>query len=173
MGDEVTQTRPDGPRIQQIAEKILDAVRAASPMFNRLIVVTGAGRTGKTQSLRVVQEAMGAPLINLNLELSQRLLDLPGRQRAQRAVRLVQGIVEERGAGTVVLDNTELLFEPSLQLDPLRLILDLSRNVTVIMSWNGSSTDSEISYGRAGHPEHRRCPIRDYLVVSTDVGTQA
>jgi hypothetical protein len=40
-------------------------------------------------------------------------------------------------AGLVLLDNIELLFDVHLKQDPLRLLQGLSRNKTVVATWNG------------------------------------
>jgi hypothetical protein len=65
---------------------------------------------------------VGAPLINVNLELSRRMLDLTERQRELRLPRLLMEIVNDAAGDVVLLDNIEILLDVSLKQDPLRLL---------------------------------------------------
>jgi len=47
---------------------------------------------------------------------------------------------------TCCLDNTEILFNPILKQDPLRLLQRISRNRTVVATWLGNVTDSHLTY---------------------------
>ena len=92
----------------------------------------GAGKTG---ALKEVAERTGAPLVNVNLELSRCLLDLAERQRPRHVQHLLERIVAETGCDVALLDNIEFLFDVSLQQDPLRLLQYLSRRRTVVVAW--------------------------------------
>lgn len=58
----------------------------------------------------------------MNLEVSRLLFDLIERQRALQLPRLLGDPGEIRKAKVVLLDNSEILFGPSLRQDP-RLLL--------------------------------------------------
>jgi len=130
--------------------------------------VASAGR-GKTTALRDVHNRTGAPLVNVNLELSRRMLELTARQRALQLPRLLLEIVEKSDNELILLDNIEILFDVSLKQDPLRLLQGLSRNRTVVAAWNGSINNEQMTYATPDHPEYRRYPVRDFLVVSPEV----
>jgi len=70
---------------------------------------------------------------------------------------------------SVLLDNIEILFDVSLKQDPLRLLQGLSRNKTIIATWNGSITKDHMTYAAPDHLEYRRYPMRDFLVASPEV----
>jgi hypothetical protein len=67
----------------------------------------------------------------------------------------------------VVLDNIEILFDKDLKQDPLRLLQGISRNRSVVASWNGTVSGSKLLYAEAGHPEYRSYDLEDTLIVST------
>src|SRR5688572_16460659 len=96
--------------------------------YHRLLLVVGEGGSGKTRALREVAQRTGAPLINLSLELSGRLLELTQKQRALELPRVLDELVETAGGDLVLVDNTELLFEPSLHHDPVKLMQRLARH---------------------------------------------
>ena len=114
-------------------------VKQAAGLFHRLVLVVGPAGTGKTTVLRQLRDHSGAPLVNVNLELSRRMLDLTRRQRILRVSRLLQEITDRGGEEMVLLDNLEVLFDVSLRQDPLRLLQGLSRNRIVIAAWNGTT----------------------------------
>ena len=150
-----------------IFEDVSEKIEHARGLYHRLVLVVGRAGTGKTAALREVSERTGAPLVNTNLELSRRLLDLAERQRPRRTRRLLDQIIAGTASDVVLLDNTELLFDATLHQDPLRLLQGLSRSRTVVAAWNGSIDDCHLCYAEPGHPEHRRYAVDGALVVCT------
>jgi hypothetical protein len=108
------------------------------------------------------------PLVNVNLELSRRMLDLTERQRALQLPRLLSKVVNATESDVILLDNIEVLFDVSLKQDPLRLLQGLSRNKTVVAAWSGTIDGEHLVYGTPEHPEYRRYSSRDVLVVQPE-----
>ena len=127
-----------------------------------MVAPSGAG---KTAALREVAEQTNGRYINVNLELSRRLLDLPQRQWPIQAPRLLEGIVQGDREQVIFLDNVELLFDVSLKLHPLRCLQTLARQRTVVTAWNGTVTNGLLTYAAPDHPEYRRYPLANLLVV--------
>ena len=152
-----------------LTDRIIRKLEQVAEQYYRLVLVVAPTGGGKTSALQDVSERTGAPLINVNLELARRMLDLTERQRALQLAKLLSDIVAEAGNDVVLLDNIETLFDVSLKQDPLRLLQSLSRNRTVVAAWNGSIMDGLLTYAVPGHPEYRRYRIRDFLVVSPEV----
>ena len=148
-----------------LSETLNEQIEHAESLYHRLVLVVGGDGTGKTTALREVSAWIGAPLINVGLELSRRLLELTERQRPIRAPHLLEHIVNETASEVVLLDNIEILFDTTLRQDPLRLLKGLSRSRTVVVVWNGSMEDSHIHYAVPGHPEYRRSPVDGVLVA--------
>jgi hypothetical protein len=133
--------------------------------YYRLILVVGPIGSGKTPLLKELCRRHSAPYINVNLMLSQRLLDLTTKQRPLRVQQLLQGIVAEHAVDTVVLDNLELLFDPTLRQDPLALLQGLSRNRSIIAAWGGAYAGGTLTYAEPGHPEYQRYQEPDAMVI--------
>jgi hypothetical protein len=96
------------------------------------------------------------------------MLDLTSRQRALQLPRLLAEIVDASTADVVLLDNIEILFDVSLKQDPLRLLQGLSRNKTVVAAWSGTIDGEHMVYATPDHPEYKRYPLRDFLVVNPE-----
>ena len=179
----------------QAADAIAAAVRQAASLYHRLVLVVGPAGAGKTDALEAVRQRTGAPLVNLGLELSRRMLELTADQRPLQLRPVLAQLVEalDEGGGTVLLDNAhlghkhsrdaqldegglvlldniELLFDATLKQDPLHLLQGLSRNKTIVVAWTGALEDGKLRYAAAGHPEHRQYPARDLLAVPLQAG---
>ncbi|MEI7463686.1 MAG: BREX-3 system P-loop-containing protein BrxF, partial [Candidatus Taylorbacteria bacterium] len=115
--------------------------------------------------LQAIHTQTGARLINVNLEVSRQLLELSARQRSLQLPRLLSELVNEAPSEVVLLDNIEMLFDPSLMQDPLRLLQGLSRNKTLVVTWNGSVSKDHIAYAEPEHPEYKRYSTRDLIII--------
>ncbi len=165
----VTQHSADSLLVDQIRRLI----PKATEFYHQIILVVGPSGAGKSEALRWVSKRTGTPLVNINLELSRRLLDLTERQRKFQASRLVNELVAEATVqhgvkGTVILDNTEILFDVSLAIEPLQLLKDVSRNKTLIIAWRGRVDGDNLEYAYPGHNEYRCYPTGDLAIILAD-----
>jgi hypothetical protein len=154
---------------EPLADQVTRKIGQAAELYHRLLMVVAPAGAGKTSALHDVHERTGAPLINVNLEISRRMLDLTERQRALQLPRLLSEIVNPYQENVILLDNIEILFDISLRQDPLRLLQGLSRNKTVVAAWGGFIDKKHMVYATPDHPEYRRYPVRDFLVVSPEI----
>jgi len=153
---------------EPLADRVIRRIGQAAELYHRLVMLVAPAGAGKTAALQDVHKRTAAPLVNVNLELSRRMLDLTERQRALQLPRLLAEIVGASAADVILLDNIEVLFDVSLKQDPLRLLQGLSRNKTVVAAWGGSIDGAHMVYAMPDHPEYRRYPLRDFLVVSPE-----
>lgn len=156
-----------------LTQRIVDSMAVVKTSYHRLVILVGAGGSGKTTAMQQVRDAVDVPLINVNLELSKRLLDLTERQRSLRVPRLLDEIVRETGRDEILLDNNEILFDAHLEQDPLRVFQMLSRNRTVVVSWNGRTNAKSLFYATPDHPEFRQYPLTDMTVVVIEDTSQS
>jgi len=154
---------------EPLADQIIRKVKQAAELYHRLLLVVAPAGAGKTTALRDVLDRTGAPLVNVNLELSRRMLELTERQRALHLPPLLREIVGSGGGEMILLDNIEVIFDVGLKQDPLRLLQGLSRNKTVAAAWNGAIVEDYLTYAAPDHPEYRRYAMRDFLVASPEV----
>jgi len=136
-------------------EGLSDAVSQANSCVYRLVLLAGVAGSGKTRLLRQFCGEASASLVNVNRGLSQKLLDLPRHRRHRHVDRAFEELIDLRDQNVVGLDNLELLFDPSLHVDPLRLLQLNSRNRTLVASWNGVVSEGALTYATPDHPEYR------------------
>lgn len=156
---------------EPLSDKIMRKLKQLDELYHRLMIVVAPSGAGKTTALQDVRERTGASLVNVNLELSRLMLELTQRQRALQLPRLLREIVDKDADKMTLLDNTELLFDVGLKQDPLRLLQGLSRNKTVVASWNGTIYNNILTYAEPAHPEYKRYQVHDFLVTSPEIKT--
>lgn len=135
--------------------------------YYRLALVVGKAGSGKTALLRELSTRTGHPLINVNLQISERLLDYTIAERPRLVPRFLGEIVKEANSRVVLLDNLELLFDATLSLNPLQMLQSISRNTTLVAAWSGTFNNHVLTYAEVGHAEYRRYELsaQDAVVV--------
>ena len=157
---------------ESVPDQILRAIETVAGLYHRLVIVVGGPATGKTAALQAVSERVGATRINLNLELSRRLMDLTARQRTLHLPALLNDIIAAVPGDMLLLDNIEILFDTALQQDPLSRLQAVSRNHTVVAAWNGAVARDErghasLTYAVPSHPEYRRYPASNLVLIES------
>lgn len=154
-----------------LADQIVEKIEQANELYYRLVMLVAPAGSGKTSALQEVHERTAAPLINVNLELSRRMLDLTERQRTLQLPLLLSQITNADQTNVILLDNIEVLFDVALKQDPLRLLEGLSRNKTVVAAWSGAIDGGHMFYAKPDHPEYKQYSARDFLVVNLEIKT--
>ena len=152
--------------------QLLDLVRAAQDAYHKLVIIAGPSGAGKTPNLNQVAAELKMPVVNLNLELSRRLLNLTKRQRMLKAEEVARDAIDEQAQSqdqaqaSLCLDNTELLFDSALNLNPLAFLQAISRNRLIVATWNGILENGELRFAYPGHPDFFKKPVSGYPVVT-------
>ena len=148
-----------------VTNSLNQAIKDAAQRYHRLVLLVGPSGAGKTGLLRSLAESGGHTYLNVNLLLSQRMVELTRAQRARQADRLMKELVGSQTTEVVLLDNLEILFDPSLKIDPLALLQGVSRNQTILASWNGAYVEGALTYAKPDHPEYRSYREIDAITV--------
>jgi ATPase family associated with various cellular activities (AAA) len=157
--------------ITEATTKLERAIQQAASQYFRLVILAGVPASGKTAALQSVAQMLGCQLVNVNLELSKRLLELTRTQRSRQVERLLKEVIGAIPGDVILLDNLEILFDSSLEVEPLRLLQLSSRNRTIVASWNGSFQAGTLTYAEPGHPEFIQFKQTEAVVIA--VGTSA
>jgi hypothetical protein len=115
----------------------------------------------------LAHQRVGKDIININLELSERLLEMTSSKRTLKVSGMFNEIFRN-DKQIVILDSIEILFDVELKQDPLSLLQKSSRNRTIIASWSGKIKNKKLIYAGPGHPEYRTYDTNDILIVTMD-----
>lgn len=114
-------------------------------------------------------EKYGWAQIAVAPRLSQALLEASPRRRPALAPRAFAGIVQAHAPGPVLCRQIDLLFQPELQLDPLRLFRDQSRHTILVALWPGSYAQNLLTYAVPAHAHYQtwhQPELCDYCLIS-------
>jgi hypothetical protein len=147
-----------------VLERLAQLVDDVGNLNSKLILLIGPPRSGKTALLDKFSNFKQAAVLNAGGALGRQLLGVPIAQRHIRTVALLMGLVAEYSREELVLiDNIELLFDQTLQLNPLDLLKRLARVRRVIAAWPGELNSRRLAYATMGHPEHRDYPVDGFI----------
>ena len=147
--------------------RLRDSIAAAPDIYHSLVLLVGDQGSGKSKILGDFASELNRSVINVNLALSERLMELSNKQRVLRLPKLLDALVSQEQP-LVFLDNIEIMFDKDLRQDPLRLLQSISRYRTVVASWNGIMNSGSLMYAETGHPEYRNYDSVDALIVGMD-----
>ena len=118
----------------------------------------------KGNTLKYYSEVNELPYINVNIYLSEKLMDVKPNRRPYKAVDFMNAL-GDREVDTICLDYFEILFEPSLKLQPFDILKNLSRRKTVLVAWRYELKDGYLVYAQPGHPEYKKELIADTTII--------
>lgn len=105
------------------------------------------------------------PLLSLNLLVSEVMKDVHDSRRTFKTIDLVNELILDMDSEIVCIDNFEVLFEPTLKVNPFELFMNLSKNKTLVIAWRGTISENNFMYAESGHPEYLKFPTKDALII--------
>lgn len=152
--------------MHDLVTRLEQAIGDVANQYHRLVLLVGSPVSGKTTALQSVAMQRSCPLLNVNLELSRKLLELTRAQRSRQVERLFREMIALVPGDVLLLDNLEILFDTALELHPLRLLQMLDRNRTVVATWNGSFQQDTLIYAEPEHPEYIQIKQPEAVIVA-------
>lgn len=138
--------------ITAFQQELEDTIRHAVSRRHRLVLVIGEAGSGKTAFLQSIAAAHGMQFLRLGEPLGIRLLEASPRTRPLEIEKTIRELVDGTGPGSA-MDNTDILFDPALRCDPLRLACSISQNSLVLFSMTGRIEGNRFVRGYPDHPE--------------------
>ena len=84
--------------MNSLSEEIRAQLDGTRNLYHRLVLVVGPAGSGKTAALQALCETNGISYVNLNLALSQRLLEYASKARPLRLRTALDEVILRRGA---------------------------------------------------------------------------
>ena len=148
-------------------ETLDETIRHAASGRHRLVLVVGEEGSGKTALLQSIATAHAMHFLRLGEPLGIRLLETPPRKRPLVIEETVRQLIDGARAG-VAVDNTDILFDPALKCDPLRLACGISQNIFVVFSVTGRIEGKRFVHGYPDHPEYYSEELPSVPVIIAD-----
>ncbi len=110
-----------------------------------------------------IQEA-GIALLNISKALSSFLMTLSANERGRFSQKWLTERLANFQSGPVLCTCPDLLFEPSLKIDPLSLFRQAARIRQIIVLWPGEYSTNTLSYAVPEHQHFQTWKITDSLL---------
>jgi len=107
------------------------------------------------QTIKPVQLSESMELLELSEQLCEHLLPLSRSERSRKAPDILFQMLHSVTSEVVWLDRIQVLFEPSLELDPLRQLQELARIKPIIAIWPGQITEQFLTFSVPGRADHQ------------------
>ncbi|GLQ55356.1 BREX-3 system P-loop-containing protein BrxF [Devosia nitrariae] len=135
-------------------DKLDRLVEDISGLNSKLVLLIGPPRSGKSHLLTQLAARRKVRVLSVGTTLGRELLTVPSTRRHLQAADLLKGQVDAFARdGLSLMDNIELLFDRTLQLNPLDLLKRHAHARRVIAVWPGGLRENRLSYATTGHPE--------------------
>lgn len=131
-------------------------VSSLSDLNAKLLLLVSSVENQTSSILHLLGAKLEVSAINLSLELSGKLAAIPRNNRALMVSEILKEIAFHASSqDLLLLENIEILFEPSLQIDPLDTLRKLAHSRRVVAVWPGELRGDRLVYADMSHPEHR------------------
>lgn len=154
---------------QYLISQIDPLLELASGRYYQLVLVWGGTWQDRTLFLKEFAALKKYAYIAVGLPLSRSLLDRSLRDRPMVLADYISTLLASHSEIGVVLDHIEILFDPALHVDPLRLFQIHARSRLVIVSWPGRYEHNRLIYAEPGCPEYYSQIINGLLTFSLEV----
>lgn len=143
-----------------IQTKIKQAIKFGSFQSSNLILLV----LPPTEANPVSMQALDGHFMNLSKILSEKLIVLSLKDRERYLNDLVSELVKEAG-DICYLSRINLLFEESLQTDPLKLLQHAAKKKPIIVIWPGDIDSISLNYAKPGLPDHKSYKLNEFQDV--------
>ncbi|WP_160881876.1 BREX-3 system P-loop-containing protein BrxF [Aeromonas veronii] len=118
-----------------------------------------------TQIIRSARETEGLTYLELSEQLCERLLPLSCNDRSRHVSDIIAQMLNGIASDVVWLDRIQVLFEPTLELDPLRQLQDLARLKPIVAIWPGQITERFLTFSVPGRDDYQSYSANDLANV--------
>lgn len=141
-----------------LLHRVETAVRKAEYQSFKLVLVVIP-----QDSHREIQEELlnsSVRAINLSKELSRKLVSQSMKDRVKRLRMEVSDIAKECNE-SVWMSNLDVLFEPSLENDPMILLKKVAKSQVLVAIWPGEITETSLVYSKPGKPDYQSYLLKE------------
>lgn len=145
---------------ERIAELQADVARARREHF-KLVWVAGGTAPARSILLRGLADAEDGICVEVGRILSEALIEIPAPLRTASMDQCFAGCIAAPSGALTCLDHLEILFEPSLKINPVQLVRSASRHALLVASWPGRAESNRLVFGPPDHPARTQVAHRD------------
>lgn len=146
--------------IDSLKAEIEQAIKVGSFQSSNLIVLV----LKADEESAVITQLFDRKFQNISKILSEKLVVLSIKDRERYLHDLVSELVKEAD-DICCLSRINLLFEDSLQADPLKLLQQTAKKKPIIVIWPGNIDSISLNYAKPGLPDHKSYKLNEFQDV--------
>ncbi|OBT26961.1 BREX-3 system P-loop-containing protein BrxF [Vibrio splendidus] len=145
-------------RAEQLLQHVQNACLEAEYRSFKLILVTMPKDLHRELEVEILNNSIR--LVNLSKDLAHKLVSLSIRDRVRRLEAEVEKVTNDCGS-SVWLTKLDVLFEPSLENDPMVLLKMVAKSQAVVAIWPGEITETSMVYSKPGKPDYKTYLLKE------------
>lgn len=151
-----------------MVQRIVKIVHEKEKNDEKLVLVVGQPGSGKSKVMRELSALNGWEYVDARTLVTEELLELMPKARAAEAPQIMDSTLTKLEAAVVLLDGIQALFAPVLQLDPLVVLKQLSRNHVLVVAWPGQLENGKLIFSQNGRLPYREYDTQELSLVQID-----
>jgi len=109
-------------------------------------------------------QGLGVATLNIGKGLSLALMPVTASERSRFSQKWLSETLDSFHHGPILCTCPDLLFDPSLEIDPLALFRQAARIIQIIVLWPGEYSENNLSYAVPEHHHYRTWKLSDSLL---------
>ncbi|WP_288301955.1 BREX-3 system P-loop-containing protein BrxF [uncultured Veillonella sp.] len=120
----------------------------------RILFVVGGPGSGKSRLIRELAEQDGWKYMEAKDLLEEEFLEVAHELRPQRAYDELSTSLKAYDAKVALIDGVNVLFAPILNLTPVDLLKEISKEYPIIVGWRGRFDGTKLHLEHNNNPEY-------------------
>jgi hypothetical protein len=135
----------------------------------KLLIIIGGPGSGKSRLIRELTYQEGWKIVDAKELFDDEFLEVPRADRPEKAISLISAAIHRLNARVVMIDNVGFLFAPILNLNPVKMLKQLSCECPLIVSWRGHIEKDTLYFEHNGDPKYAKFKVENMNhVISLD-----
>jgi hypothetical protein len=151
----VTETK-----LEQVKNEIENAIRLGSFQSSTLILLVLRNEDRK----QPVEHFSGGQFQNLSKLISEKLVIMSNKDRERNLQALITELVTNT-QNVCYFSRINLLFEESLNADPLKLLQSAAKKKPIVVIWPGYIDSFSLNYANPGLPDYKSYKLNEFQDV--------
>lgn len=143
---------------EQLLQHVQNACLEAEYRSFKLVLVTIPKELHREIEAEILNNSIF--FVNLSKELARKLVSLSIKDRVRRLEAEVDNIANDCGS-SIWLTKLDVLFEPTLENDPMRLLKSIAKSQAVVAIWPGEITETSVVYSKPGKSDYKTYSLKE------------
>lgn len=109
-------------------------------------------------------KALEEQAVSINVEMAKKLSVIKGKRRTMRMEQCFQQVLENL-PNDVIIKDFDVMFNPGYEVDVLRIMCSVAKNMPFRALWPGKCEDGRLIYAEEGYSDYKVFEISKYDVI--------